>query len=361
MDIDEIANGRRYRSPERRGERYDRGIGYSERSVRDALRAGVDRGWVVWRSTESGGHEYALHLKDMEVTADGRWVASTPAVSVETEAETEETPPVEAENVQEVVQPVVQAGPDTQMEFEIVQLRAQVAALTHLVQSLIGLLREVGIEGGAITDATAPLVDANAVGCLDVSAAPVDVSTVGCMDVNAAPADVSTATEDVSAVPDGRKCIAYYTDTIKTHSPTPPPDTAAHATNGQNGRGNGRQASGPGGVGGGDDSLSEELLAQLMALDPPMSPEAAARTIEEHGAETVQAWLLVLENDPTVRSVAALLTHKLRNGETPPSLGGRKAPQSGCPWCGGTGEVVLAHVSQTDPDYGKTIPCPSCG
>jgi len=92
-----------------------------------------------------------------------------------------------------------------------------------------------------------------------------------------------------------------------------------------------------------------------------MSPEAASRTIAEHGAETVQAWLLVLENDPTVRSVAALLTHKLRNGETPPAIGGSKAPQPGCPWCGGTGEVVLAHVPQMDPDYGRAIPCPRCG
>ncbi len=38
MDADDIADGRRYRSDERRDERYDRGIGYSERSVRDALR-----------------------------------------------------------------------------------------------------------------------------------------------------------------------------------------------------------------------------------------------------------------------------------------------------------------------------------
>jgi hypothetical protein len=67
------------------------------------------------------------------------------------------------------------------------------------------------------------------------------------------------------------------------------------------------------------------------------------------------------QRDPTVRSVAALLTYKLKNGETPPVIEGRKAPQPNCPWCGGAGEVVLAHVPQTDPDYGRAIPCPRCG
>jgi len=70
MDIDEIANGRRYRSPERRGERRDRGIRYSERRLRSALREGLRRGWLVRRCTEWGRHQYALHIARVSVAAD---------------------------------------------------------------------------------------------------------------------------------------------------------------------------------------------------------------------------------------------------------------------------------------------------
>lgn len=50
-----------------------------------------------------------------------------------------------------------------------------------------------------------------------------------------------------------------------------------------------------------------------------MSSDVASRLISEYGEQPVCAWLDVLEHDPTVRSVPALLTHKLRAGETPPS------------------------------------------
>ena len=69
------------------------------------------------------------------------------------------------------------------------------------------------------------------------------------------------------------------------------------------------------------------------------------------------------QRDPTVRSVAALLTYKLKNGETPPDTG-YAAHSSGvgnvCSFCHGDGAVVL-DVPESDPDYGKAIPCPYCG
>ena len=54
LDADDVTSGRRYRSPKRRGERYDKGIGYSLRRVRDALEEGVQRGLLVWRYIEDG-------------------------------------------------------------------------------------------------------------------------------------------------------------------------------------------------------------------------------------------------------------------------------------------------------------------
>ena len=77
LTTEEIATGRRYRSAARQGERYDEGIGYSERALRDALAEGVKRGWLVWQETESGGRVYALHLKGMQVAEDGRFLGMT--------------------------------------------------------------------------------------------------------------------------------------------------------------------------------------------------------------------------------------------------------------------------------------------
>ena len=69
-----------------------------------------------------------------------------------------------------------------------------------------------------------------------------------------------------------------------------------------------------------------------------------------------------VQRDPTVRSVAALLTYKLKNGETPPDTGHHHQPEScsACSFCHGDGAVVL-DVPESDPDYGKAIPCSGYG
>jgi len=54
LTVDEIANGRQLRnSNNAQPTRYDRGIGYSERKVRDALDEAVTREWIVWRTNYS--------------------------------------------------------------------------------------------------------------------------------------------------------------------------------------------------------------------------------------------------------------------------------------------------------------------
>ena len=78
-------------------------------------------------------------------------------------------------------------------------------------------------------------------------------------------------------------------------------------------------------VGGGVISPSlESLIDRLTSLETPMSPDAASDLISTYGEQPVHAWLDVLEHDPTVRSVPALLIHKLRAGETPPLKPPRK-------------------------------------
>lgn len=72
LDADEVANGRRYRSPERSQQRYDFGIGYSSRQTRAALTDGVERGLLVWRSGPDGQRQYALRMDWMQdVRFDG--------------------------------------------------------------------------------------------------------------------------------------------------------------------------------------------------------------------------------------------------------------------------------------------------
>ena len=54
LTVDEIANGRQLRNSNNAAPtRYDRGIGYSERKVRDALDEAVTREWIVWRTNYS--------------------------------------------------------------------------------------------------------------------------------------------------------------------------------------------------------------------------------------------------------------------------------------------------------------------
>ena len=54
LTVDEIANGRQLRNSNNAPPaRYDRGIGYSERKVRDALDEAVTREWIVWRTNYS--------------------------------------------------------------------------------------------------------------------------------------------------------------------------------------------------------------------------------------------------------------------------------------------------------------------
>jgi hypothetical protein len=278
MDVDDVAGGRPYRSPERRGERYDRGIGYSVKYTRNALNDAVFRGWLVWRDKESGrGREYALHLKGMHVSQDGRFL----------------DPDEEAVVRPRTVQPVNVApngGASDTTDAKIAHLQAQVAALTQMVETLIELLHRSGV---------------------DVSIALGDEST-GEREQSKALGEQSKALAEQSTAPQGAKYSTSYTDAASdTLSKTPPPDTLARAatTNGDDA---------DDGQNGGGGVIASSLLDRLTSLETPMSPDAASDLLSAYGEQSVRAWLDILERDPTVRSVPALLIHKLREGETPP-------------------------------------------
>jgi len=141
LTTEEIAAGRRYRSAARAGERYDEGIGYSERALRDALAEGVRRGWLVWQEMASGGRVYALHLKGMQVAEDGRFLGLAGDI-------TDERAPLAEAPVQALPAPSAAARPEQAAAADparLAQLEAQVRALTQEVQALTAALAGVGV------------------------------------------------------------------------------------------------------------------------------------------------------------------------------------------------------------------------
>ena len=367
MDADEVANGRRYRSEERQGERYDGGVGYSKRSVRDALNEGVERGWLAWRPSDQG-REYALHLEGMEVTDGGRWVnpdvdaaysamlsspVDTEFLSPRTQLSEIESAPVEEKKENDIDNNNT-AKPESDAEIaresgddltaKIVLLEAQVATLTKMMQSLVDLMS--GIVDVDIGDII-PLAPTEAGKApTEASKAPTEANVHPSTEASKAPTEASKAPTEVSKAPT-EVSKAHVVKTPLDTLTTPPPNTAPT-----------REGTGGGG-GATHSSTTTAVVNRLTNLDPPMSEQKASELVAAHGAQSIQAWLRVLERDPTVRSVAALLIHKLKSGEPVPGngRGERKLiPNENCPYCHGTGRMML-DVPETDPSYGEKVPC----
>ncbi|MCP4541809.1 MAG: hypothetical protein GY832_32155, partial [Chloroflexi bacterium] len=291
MNIDDVANGRRYRSDERRGERYDRGIGYSERSVRDALNEGVKRGWLVCRQEEK--KEYALHLKGMRVSKEGEYLGAVEKTSIPAPPVLPPSPAPAPEQRDDASASSLESANDANVQSEIVQLRAQVATLTETVNGLLHTLCAAGIDVKTVLND--------------------EEENTASKEASKAPSEASKALTEASKAPDGSKRSAYYTNTASdTNFKTPPPDTPAHATAANSGDDENDDQNG----GGVDSSSLKSLINRLTSLKTPMSSDAASNLISTYGEQPILAWLDVLEHDPTVRSVPALLTHKLRAGET---------------------------------------------
>jgi hypothetical protein len=95
LTSDEIANGRlRGESPAGVVTRYDAGIAYAERKVRDALTQAVSNEWVVWRAVPRSGRlrtEYTLRRAGWP---PGSWLETTPPGGTPGTADTLDGPKV---------------------------------------------------------------------------------------------------------------------------------------------------------------------------------------------------------------------------------------------------------------------------
>ena len=359
MDIDDVANGRRYRSPDRKEERYDNGIGYSERSVREGLDEGVDRGWLVWRNKNGKrGKEYSLRLEGMDVDSNGRLRERKDISQVEQQATMEGQAPKCAGEAEETDYPTGKSDEqDTQAELK--QLQAQMESLAKVAEQLLAELQELGSDVDSMLNIEMERRKAKCKPRSEVSKPRSEVSKPRSevskprSEVSKPQIEQSKPQNEASKPPIIQTPYPDTNEETKKQTP-PPPNTAARAR--------------IGGVGGdfaSDNTATSSkqcLIERLAALDPPMSQESACKLIDEHGVDMVQAWLDVLERDPTARSVPALLVHKLRSGETPPGIGHRntsRKPDKSCPLCHGTGWLI-PNVLEVDPDYGKKLPCPRC-
>ncbi len=325
LTTEEIAAGRRYRSAARVGERYDEGIGYSERALRDALAEGVRRGWLVWQETASGGRVYALHLKGMQVAEDGRFMDLPGDI-------TDERAPLAEAPVQALPTPSAAARPEqaaTADPARLAHLEAQVRALTQEVQALTAALAGVGV------------------------ALPTQAqSAAGAEESKAATEQSKAATAESKAV-DGGKYSTSYTDTPDT-SQTPATDT---------------RGARPAAVGGGVDALPEDLRQLLAGLDfRGRRPLAELTTAYRAEPARVGGWIRYVDGHrgEFQQPAGYLLQSVVRDGAplpvgAPTASNGNGSGLSGaCAVCGGRGVVTL-NLPHGDPDYGRTIPCPRCG
>jgi len=319
LTTEEIAAGRRYRSAARAGERYDDGIGYSERALRDALTEGAKRGWLVWQETECGGRAYALHLKGMQVADDGRCLGLVGDGI-------DERAPLEPSARSSALSAI--PCPEPSDAARLAQLEAQVRTLTQEVQALTAALVNVGI------------------------APPAAPGTVGVEESKAVTEQSKAATAESKAV-GGGKYSTSYTDTPDTFQ-TPAPDT---------------RSAQPPAAGGGGDTLPDDLRQLLNELGfrgrRPLAELMAAYQAEP---ARVGGWIQHLSRQRAEYQQPAgfLLQSVVRERlALPPGVVGRAsgngaAPADPCLVCGGSGIVTL-NLPSDDPDSGRAIPCPRCG
>ncbi len=301
LSAEEIATGRRYRSPERAGKRYDDGIGYTRRSVSEALRDGVARGLLVWRETETGERVFALHLEGMEVDAEGRWL-----------------PPAEPVVVEEsLLPPAPQASPSQPPTPgpTVEQLAQQIEQLTVLLKTMAAALKAAGVPLPQVETPTPPVT---------ASRPP--------LEADGPPEEVNRpATE---AIRPGREATRPHNNTLSNT----PSTAATHAPKAQKGQ----PAAGawPGDI--------EAALRRINFRGQKSEQELRAAYIQD--TERVRWWILHLAKtrggDP--RAAGFLLQTVVRDGAPVPHTA---RPHGDCETCHGSGLVY---------HDGKASRCPIC-
>lgn len=306
MTEEEIASGRRKAS----GERYDQGIGYSVRSVHDAIQEAVRQGWLVWRHAADGRvREYALHLEKMQVSDEGEFLG-------------QQTSRPRSE-------PVRPGAVSPNVQQRIVTLENHIRRLTAILLGILQVLEQAGIDVRLLPGYEEVVL------ALEESV-PVPEESVPVLE--------ETVPVREETVP------TYNTDTLSdTGKKTPAADTGGQTADA-------RTAAGavlsvlPG-------DLQQKLDALNFRGRRPMQELLEAYQREP---DRIRWWIEHLfatrAGDP--QAGGFLLQTVVREGAPVPVTG---SPGNGkCSFCGGRG-VVLADVSPGHPLYGQEIPCPRCG
>jgi len=308
MTEEEIATGRRKQS----GDRYDNGTGYSVRAVHDALTEAIRQGWLVWRRSDSGKREYALHLEGMRVSGDGEFLGYG-----KQEASAN---PVIGEH------PVV---PPVSRDRQIEMLEQQVRRLTMLLLGLLRTLENAGFDVVGLLPGNEEVVPVNE------EVVPVSEEVVPVNEEVVPPCNTDT-----------------FSDTYKQ---TP----AATDTGG---------LVAAVGVAAGA-SLPEDLRQKLETLGfRGVKPMQELLEAYRQDPTRIRWWIEHLAaaraGDP--RAGGFLLQTVVREkAPVPPLIAATEAATpvaagpGRCSFCGGQG-FVLADVSPGHPLHGQQIPCPRC-
>jgi hypothetical protein len=327
LQIDEIAKGRRYRSPEREGERYDSGIGYSERSVSEAVKDAVERGLLVWRETPSGGREFALHLAGMQVDEEGRWLpeAVPDSKTGEMKCDPEMVPVSPAQSMPETFAEQITS------DSLVMRLTAQVQRLTQTVQKLTLALKTAGIP----LPTTAPVVDEEADSVLHEAGRRIGEGHEPTYEANRPPHEANRPPVEVNrpSAEATRPPICNKTPLEDTHCETPAADTGAGKT------------PTPGGA------IPEQLceaLQQLHFRGAKSWAELRAAYVRE--PQRIGWWIrhLAQTRPGDEKAAGFLLQVVVRDGAPVPA---DAQSTSTCKVCGGSGFVF---------DGEQAVRCPAC-
>jgi hypothetical protein len=315
MTEEEIATGRRKQS----GDRYDNGTGYSVRAVHDALAEAIRRGWLVWRRSDSGGREYALHLEGMRVSDSGEFLLG------------------QAKQQKASADPVIgdqhSVVPPISRDQQVAALEQQVRRLTTLLLGLLRTLENAGFDVVNLLPGREEVVPGNE------EVVPVSEEVV-------------PVSEEVVPVSEEVVPPCNTTDTFSdTYKQTP---TAANTGGLVAAVGIAAAA-----------SLPEDLQQKLEALGfRGVKPMQELLEAYRQDPTRVRWWIehLAVARAGDPRAGGFLLQTVVREkAPVPPLIASPAAtsPAGRCSFCGGQG-FVLADVPSGHPLYGQQIPCPRC-
>ena len=341
LNEEEIANGRRYASQERRNQRYDGGTGYTTRAVRKALKVGLQRGWLVWRNHQ-GQRVHALHMAGMTVGATGEFLGWEQARNARTENHDNDSP--ELPDQPQITHPPQQ---EEKSDSDFASLQ------TYIDQAIRQAMADL-LEATPTTTTTNATLDQSTAG-LERSKAVMEQSTVA--------VERSTVSPEQSAARAGTQysepSYKEDTDTFSDTSPkTPAADSVSDALTEPGVAPVPRPEDGAAVFEALPLALQEKLNRLQFRGQTPRKELAAAYA---ETPERIERWVdhLAKTRGSDPQAAGFLLQIVVRDRAPAPAQALIEKPHYTCPVCQGAGNIAIL-AKEDDLQHGLQIPCPRC-